>query len=86
MAGLLFFISYIFSLVIFSHHIIEGNFLKGVFIMNAFTQVVKTTLILNAIAIAVGGGVAVTKEAVKFVKNKRDEKKNYYKAEIIEVC
>lgn len=54
--------------------------------MNAFTQVVKTTLILNAIAIAVGGGVAVTKEAVKFVKNKRDEKKNYYKAEIIEVC
>ena len=54
--------------------------------MNAFTQVVKTTLILNAMAIAVGGGVAVTKEAVKFVKNKRDEKKNYYKAETIEVC
>lgn len=52
--------------------------------METFTQIVKTVLVVNAVAVAVGGGIAVTKEITNKVKNKMDERKNYYKAEIIE--
>ena len=52
--------------------------------METFTQIVKTVLIVDAVAVAVGGGIAVTKEIANKVKNKMNERKNYYKAEIIE--
>lgn len=53
--------------------------------METFAQVVKTVLIINAVAVAVEGGIVITKEITKKVKNKMDERKNYYKAEIIDV-
>ena len=53
--------------------------------METFTQVVKTFLIINVVAVAVEGGIVITKEIANKVKNKMDERKNYYKAEIIDV-
>lgn len=43
--------------------------------METFTQIVKTVLVVNAVAVAVGGGIAVTKEITNKVKNKMDERK-----------
>ena len=43
--------------------------------METFTQIVKTVLIVDAVAVAVGGGIAVTKEITNKVKNKMNEKK-----------
>ena len=53
--------------------------------MNTLIKVVETVLIVNAVAVAVNGGIVITKEIANRIKNKMDERENYYEAEIIEV-